>query len=537
MNADLTMEKGGGLIRGGDINETSTAANLNKLSKKDLDEYLSIINVVYKNTNDILKDLKDKLLEIVFSSSDSLNDADNRERLYSIRHILDEDKLLKIVFEQHSENYLKLEIKHLKNGLKELIKEHVTEPLKLEDHVSDDDWTDDAMNGDGIQIGISHPNDQFEVNIEDTGNNNKLMQAFKRSKTPTLGGGRKMTNLMQTTKSYSQKKLINMKKMIPKSMSSKEYEALLGRLRNVFQFGINTCVAIMKKKVSISLNRCKNISSPKELSQNIHRVFLIYLDAVDLLFRKTLIPICKETLPKKGVKGIQNWYFLQAVQNTNSALQLVEQCFINDVAPSITDTFEYSICKEDKNKIYVAFQNDILLGLKDLLSIGLNIIEKIISTEQQNKDFKPKGDDVMNLSPTKACKAACQFIDQFRGQSMVTLDGRNLDRFFLVLGTRLYYSIIQHFKRYSYNPTGAMILVLDAKLYQSTVNQFHIERINELFLTLVERTNLISIPADSIVPYIDGDTKLSKIDKSDLRQWLKLRTDYKANKIENKLFE
>merc|ERR1712228_909257 len=126
------------------------------------------------------------------------------------------------------------------------------------------------------------------------GNNNKLLNAFKSRSKNQIGSGRKLKN---------------MKKMIPKSMTKQQFEQLLGRLRNVFQFGINTCVAIMKKKVSVSLNRCKNISSPKELSENIHRVFLIYLDAVELLFRKTLIPICKETLPKKGVKGIQNCIF------------------------------------------------------------------------------------------------------------------------------------------------------------------------------------------------------------------------------------
>merc|ERR1712113_996131 len=104
-------------------------------------------------------------------------------------------------------------------------------------------------------------------------------------------------------------------------------------------------------------------------------------------------------------------------------------------------------------------------------------------------------------------------------------------------GTRLYYSVIQHFRRFNYNSHGAMILLKDAQLHQSTVNQFHIERINELFLTLVERTTLISIPAASIVPYIDADSKLSKIDKSDLKQWLKLRSDYRKSDIERKLFE
>eukprot|EP00483_Globobulimina_turgida_P008749 UN08767 len=80
-----------------------------------------------------------------------------------------------------------------------------------------------------------------------------------------------------------------------------------------------------------------------------------------------------------------------------------------------------------------------------------------------------------------------------------------------------------------------MILVNDAKKYQDTVEKFKIDRINELFLTLVKRTNLICMPADSIVTIINDDTKLSKIPKHELKQWLKLRTDYKSSKIAENL--
>jgi len=334
----------------------------------------------------------------------------------------------------------------------------------------------------------------------------------------------------------AQKKMNTVKKMMPKN--PKDLEEMMGTLRSVFQFHLNECVAIMKKQVSVSLTRCKNISAAKELSENIHQLFVVYLKAIETLFRERLIPICRATLPQaRGSKSIEHWYFLEAVHHTNSALQLVEQCFINDVSPSITENFEFQICKQDKDRVYRGFEEDILSGLRQLLEVGLGVLRTILEREQTKSDFKPKQDDITNLSATNAAMMACEFIDQFKSRTLICLDGRNLDRFFLCLGTRLYYIVIDHFKEYTYNPTGAQILALDAKLYQSTAKQFRIERINELFLTLVERTMLISIPADSIKPYIEGDAKLSKIEKKELQKWLSRRSDYKSAKLEQKLFE
>merc|ERR550525_1719841 len=166
-----------------------------------------------------------------------------------------------------------------------------------------------------------------------------------------------------TNKVIHQRKAKTVRKMMPKN--AKDLEDMMGRLRGVFQFGINECVATMKKQVSVSLTRCKNISAAKELSENIHQLFLVYLKAIEALFRERLIPICRATLPKsKGEKHIEHWYFLEAVHHTNSALQLVEQCFINDVAPSITENFEFQICKQDKDRVYRGFEDDILAGLR-----------------------------------------------------------------------------------------------------------------------------------------------------------------------------
>ncbi len=78
----------------------------------------------------------------------------------------------------------------------------------------------------------------------------------------------------------------------------------------------------------MSLLRCVNICNKSQLSQSIHKLFLIYLDSIDYLFPKTLIPICKDTLPKNthnklgsdscNIRQIKHWYFLEGVHHTKT---------------------------------------------------------------------------------------------------------------------------------------------------------------------------------------------------------------------------
>lgn len=543
------------------VSEGDHDALVNRLSKKELEEYLKMTHIVYLQSHGLVEELKGFVREIVFEIGKG-DDVERQEKEYSVRHIVEEDKLMSLVFEGHQQRYLKLEKKHLRNKLREVMREHVIEPLQLGGDLALEPLSDmEASPSLNTPSNVVTPSHMMVDNMGGTVPSSNMMDiqitnlsasASLEKETPKSTGGRKpkfgkfgkfnakgqtlTKQLMQSAQSYTQRQVRSVARMMPKN--AKEREEMMGRLRQIFQFGINECVATMKKQVSVSLTRCKNISAAEELSRNIHELFLVYLKAIESLFRERLIPICRATLPKaRGEKHIEHWYFLEAVHHTNSALQLVEQCFINDVSPAITENFEFQICKQDKDRVYRGFEEDILSGLRQLLEVGLGVLRTILEREQQKSDFKPKGDDITNLSATRAATMACAFIDQFKSRTLICLDGRNLDRFFLCLGTRLYYIVIDHFKEYQYNPTGAQILALDAKLYQSTAKQFRIERINELFLTLVERTMLISIPADSIKPYIEGDAKLSKIDKKELQKWLRLRYDYKTAKIEQKLFE
>jgi len=74
-----------------------------------------------------------------------------------------------------------------------------------------------------------------------------------------------------------------------------------------------------------------------------------------------------------------------------------------------------------------------------------------------------------------------------------------------------------------------MILTQDLKAYRDTMANFHIERVDELFLNLVEKVQLLGVPAESVQDLIHRAKWSSNLE--DVTEWLKVRTDYKTAKL------
>ena len=77
-----------------------------------------------------------RLLSIVFDG----DEVDQSEKLHSVHDIV-EEKLLGVVLVSHLAHYPSLELKNLKYGLLNLIREPVPQPLKIDEAFAyNEDW-------------------------------------------------------------------------------------------------------------------------------------------------------------------------------------------------------------------------------------------------------------------------------------------------------------------------------------------------------------------------------------------------------------
>ncbi|ETO13012.1 hypothetical protein RFI_24363 [Reticulomyxa filosa] len=269
----------------------------------------------------------------------------------------------------------------------------------------------------------------------------------------------------------------------------------------------------------------------EKLSEHAHALFMLLLDTVEDMLLRNLLPLfralCRATLPKTHPAEIKNWHYFDAVKTINGGVQLLEEFFVNFVLPHMSDMNEQSVCVDTKNAKYANFEKEILSGLQHLLQASVNYIAKILKDTQKKTDYRPKMDDT--LEKTQTCRDVVAFLTTFRKKAIISLDGRNLDRFFLIFGTRFHHALVVHLKKMQVSELGCMILTQDLKEYRDTMASFHIERVDELFLNLVEKVQLLGVPPESVQDLIHQAKWSGDLD--DIMEWLKVRTDYKTAKL------
>lgn len=86
----------------------------------------------------------------------------------------------------------------------------------------------------------------------------------------------------------------------------------------------------------------------------------------------------------------------------------------------------------------------------------------------------------------------------------------------------------------SVSSVGSLMLIRDILEYQLISKEFRIPEVEDMFETLQRIGNLFAVPASSIPNLVADDPKLSRMDPSELLQFVKLRADFKSIKL-NKL--
>jgi len=154
-----------------------------------------------------------------------------------------------------------------------------------------------------------------------------------------------------------------------------------------------------------------------------------------------------------------------------------------------------------------------------------------VLSKQKPTDYKPKEDSaaLFDIKPSKECRSLCAFVSALYESAFAALDGKNLDKFATVLGFKLYTVVVAHLKKFSVSPTGATLLLRDIQEYQRCMRGFNVTAVSDEFDRLRTVATLFFSDVDNL-PVVLDDVKVKAVERDQLHDFLKMRTDYNANK-------
>uniref|UniRef100_A0A915CZI9 Exocyst complex component 5 n=1 Tax=Ditylenchus dipsaci TaxID=166011 RepID=A0A915CZI9_9BILA len=129
-----------------------------------------------------------------------------------------------------------------------------------------------------------------------------------------------------------------------------------------------------------------------------------------------------------------------------------------------------------------------------------------------------------------ACSIVVKFLNQVVDRIKDGVDGGNLSSVLNELGDRLYNTILTHTRFFSYNTTGAMLLLCDINEYKKCVNGWGVKETFKKFDALHALANLLVVVPDNL-PKACSSQLLASVDKQLVNSFVQLRHDYKSAKL------
>ncbi|ORX47562.1 exocyst complex component Sec10 [Piromyces finnis] len=288
------------------------------------------------------------------------------------------------------------------------------------------------------------------------------------------------------------------------------------------------CVKLLKIH-SESIIRCNELSIINELPQNIRDLFNILIDYFGISYIEVALDVEIENISAFDSKTEPNFDHLTTFKLANKFIHLLQEHFQNSILPFIeTYPTVHRQIVETKNEFISKMEQKLNIILQKQINCISNWLG-ILLQKQKKYDFKPKEDSIMSsslCSNTLACTSCVEFLEKtYRNMSKYLNKSTNFQSFIIEVGIIFFEMLLEHYKRFVTNNTGALILTKDIAAYRRLIEDWDIVQLAERYDMLVQLGNLFVIEPENIDSLIT-EGYLAKIESCLLRPYLIMRSDW-----------
>lgn len=170
------------------------------------------------------------------------------------------------------------------------------------------------------------------------------------------------------------------------------------------------------------------------------------------------------------------------------------------------------------------------VSLNILLQETLDLIAGRLAfclTKQKKKDFFC--DNIED--DTEACELISEFLNVVYSTFIGTLNNDNLENVLVKVGMNLLNQLLEHYKKFTVNSIGGIVLTKDVIRYQTCIDEWDIPELTENFQLLKEIGNLFTVQA-KLINSLVTEGQLANLKPYTIRQYVAKRADFNPSYIE-----
>ncbi|KAL3497683.1 hypothetical protein ACH5RR_040415 [Cinchona calisaya] len=225
--------------------------------------------------------------------------------------------------------------------------------------------------------------------------------------------------------------------------------------------------------------------------------------------------------------------FMVAVQRCGSSVAIIQQYFANSISRLLlpVEGAHATSCEEMATAMSIA-EGAAYKGLQQCIETVMAEVERLLSAEQKATDYRSPDDGIApDHRATNACTRVVAYLSRVLEAAFTALEGLNKQAFLTELGNRLHKGLVNHWQKFTFNPSGGLRLKRDITEYGEFVRSFNAPSVDEKFELLGIMANVFIVAPESLSSLFEGTPSIRK----DAQRFIQLRDDYKSAKLAARL--
>ncbi|KAH1149449.1 hypothetical protein GYH30_043816 [Glycine max] len=204
--------------------------------------------------------------------------------------------------------------------------------------------------------------------------------------------------------------------------------------------------------------------------------------------------------------------FMIAVQRSGSSVAIIQQYFANSISRLLlpVDGAHAAACEEMATAMSSA-EAAAYKGLQQCIETVMAEVERLLSAEQKATDYRSPDDGMApDHRATSACTRVVAYLSRVLESAFTALEGLNKQAFLTELGNRLHKVLLNHWQKYTFNPSGGLRLKRDITEYGEFLRSFNAPSVDEKFELLGIMANVFIVAPESLSTLFEGTPSIRK---------------------------